>query len=317
METEKKNQSKILRAMSRDGSARIFVINSTDIVNEAIRYHHTAPTASAALGRTLTAASLMGTLLKEKTDTMTLRFQGNGPAGTVLAVSDYYGNVKGYIQNPDVDLPLKSNGKLNVGAAIGRGSMMVSRDLGMKEPYNSQVPIVSGEIAEDVTSYFANSEQTPTLCALGVLVDVDYSCKGAGGVLIQLLPFADDKTVDLLERNAQFLASVSSYFADGKSNEDILKIAFQDIPYDLFDEIDVDYLCDCSRERTARALLAVGKKEVDDILAEQGQVEICCHFCDKKYVFTPEDCEKLFAEAAAARAAEEAEDAGDTEKAEK
>ncbi|MCQ2433339.1 MAG: Hsp33 family molecular chaperone HslO [Clostridia bacterium] len=290
-----KKQSKILRAMSQDGSARIFVINSTGIVNAAIGYHHTTPTASAALGRVLTAASLMGTMLKEKEHSLTLRFQGDGPAGTILAAADYYGNVKGYIQNPGVDVPKKSNGKLDVRAAVGQGYMCVSRDLGLKEPYISQAPIVSGEIAEDITSYYATSEQTPTLCALGVLVDVDYTCKGAGGVLIQLLPFADEKTVDLIERNAQFLSSVSSLFAEGKTNKEVMDIAFQDIPYDLFDELDVDYVCDCSRERTTKALLAVGKAEVDDILAEQGQVEVCCHFCDKKYVFTPEDCEKLFA----------------------
>lgn len=294
---QEKKQSKILRAMSQDGSARIFVINSTEIVNEAIRYHHTTPTASAALGRTLTAASLMGVQLKEKNNLLTLAFRGDGPAGTILATADYYGNVKGYIQNPLVDVPKKSNGKLNVSAAVGHGSMTVTKDLGMREPYTSQAPIVSGEIAEDITSYYAASEQTPTLCALGVLVDVDYSCKGAGGVLIQLLPFADENTVNLIERNAQFLASVSNLFAQGKSNEEILALAFQDIPFDLFDEISVDYLCDCSRERTGRALVAIGRKEVEDILKEQGQVEVCCHFCDKKYVFSPEDCEALFAEA--------------------
>lgn len=292
------NQSKILRAMSRDGSARAFVINSTEIVNAAIRYHHTTPTASAALGRTLTAASLMGTMLKEKEHSLTLRFHGDGPAGTVLAVADYFGNVKGYIENPNVSLPKKANGKLDVGGAVGGGYLSVCRDIGLKEPYISQSPIVTGEIAEDITNYYAISEQTPTLCALGVLVDVDYTCKGACGVLIQLLPFADNETVDKIERNAEFLASVSKLAAEGKSNQDILDIAFQDIPYDLFDEIDVDYFCDCSRERTARALLSLGKDEVNGILAEQGKVEVCCHFCDKKYVFLPEDCGKLFDQAA-------------------
>ncbi len=288
-------QSTILRAMSQDGSARIFVINSTDIVNRAIGYHHTSPTASAVLGRTLTAASLMGAQLKEKDNLLTLAFRGDGPAGTVLATSDYFGNVKGYITNPDVDVPKKSNGKLNVSAAVGGGYMSVTKDLGMRKPYISQSPIVSGEIAEDITHYYATSEQTPTLCALGGLVDVDYTCKAAGGVLVQLLPFADEGTVDQIERNAQFLSSVSSLFAAGKTNEEILALAFQDIPYDLFDEIEVDYICDCSRERTARALISVGQAEVDDILAEQGQVEVACHFCDKKYVFTKEDCAALFA----------------------
>lgn len=305
---DNKKQATILRAMSQDGSARIFVINSTAIVNEAIRYHQTTPTASAALGRVLTAASLMGVQLKEKNNLLTLSFRGDGPAGTILASADYYGNVKGYIQNPAVDVPKKSNGKLNVSGAVGHGYMTVTKDLGMREPYISQSPIVSGEIAEDITSYYATSEQTPTLCALGVLVDVDYTCKGAGGVLIQLLPFADEGTIDLIERNAQFLASVSNLFASGKSNEEILATAFQDIPFDLFDEIEVDYVCDCSRERTGRALVTIGRDEVNDILAEQGQVEICCHFCDKKYIFTPEDCDALFAAAASEKQEDFSED---------
>ena len=285
---------KMLRAMSRDGSARAFVLNSTEIVNAAIRYHHTTPTATAALGRVLSAASFMGTMLKEKEHSMTLRFHGDGPAGTILAVSDYYGNVKGYIEHPDVDLPCKANGKLDVGGAVGKGTLSLSRDVGLKEPYTSQAPIITGEIAEDITNYYATSEQTPTLCALGVLVAPDFTCSGAGGVLVQLLPYPDEETVSLLERNAGFLSSISSMFAAGKTNEEILKVVFQDIPYDLFDELEVAYQCDCSRERTARALIAIGKREVDSILKEQGKVEVCCHFCDRKYTFTEKDCEKLF-----------------------
>lgn len=288
------HSSTMLRAMSSDGSARIFVMNATNIVNDAISYHKTTPTASAVLGRTLIAASMMGTMLKERGNSLTLRFRGDGPAGAVLAVSDYYGNVKGYIENPNVDIPKKSNGKLDVSGAVGKGFMAVSKDLGMREPYISQSPIVSGEIAEDITSYYAISEQTPTLCALGVLINTDYTCKGAGGVLIQMLPFADEKVAQKIEENAKFLASLSGLFAEGKSNEEILALAMQDIPCDLFDEIEVDYACDCSRERTARALVSIGEDEVNDILREQGQVEIACHFCDKKYVFTPEDCKKLF-----------------------
>ncbi len=297
MQDKETQTSTILRAMSKDGSARIFVINSTAIVNRAIAYHKTTPTASAALGRVLTAASLMGVQLKEKDNSLTLAFRGDGPAGTILATSDYYGNVKGYIRNPNVDVPKKSNGKLNVSAAVGGGFMSVSKDLGMRKPYTSQSPIVSGEIAEDITDYYATSEQTPTLCALGVLVDVDYTCKAAGGVLVQLLPFAAEETIDLIERNAQFLSSVSNLFAAGKCNEEILAIAFQDVPFDLFDEITVDYQCDCSRARTSRALLSIGREEVNDILAEQGQVEVNCHFCDKKYIFTKENCDALFAQA--------------------
>ena len=290
----------MLRVMTRDGSARAFVVDSTAIVDDAIRYHGTTPTASALLGRTLTAASIMGTLLKDKGNSLTLNVRGDGPAGGVIAVSDYAGNVKGYIKNPIVNIPKKPNGKLDVSGAIGHGTLSVTKDIGLKEPYSGTIDLVSGEIAEDVTQYFAVSEQTPSLCALGVLVDRDYTCLAAGGVLVSLLPFATENTISKLERNAANLSNVSRLFADGMTPKQVMDIALEGIEYDVFDELDVAYKCDCSKERCARAIFSLGKKEVEKIFDEcraEGKPEEInceCHFCDKNYLFTKDEALALF-----------------------
>ncbi len=283
--------AKILRGMSRDGSARILVTDTRDIVDRAIAYHKTTPTASAALGRLLTATSMVGSLMGEKENRITFSVSGDGPIGKLLATSDYYGNVKGYIENPLADLPTKPNGKLDVGGAVGRGTLAVIREDGSAEPHIGTVALVSGEIAEDITQYFAESEQIPTLCALGVTVDRDYTCLAAGGVLVQLLPFADEEVIARLEENAPDLFDISRYFREGKTREEVAEIAMRGIPFDIFDEIDTAYRCDCSRDRMLTAIRRVGRPEILKMLDEEEAeghgrtLEATCRFCNAAYRF--------------------------------
>ena len=261
------------------------------MVDDMIATHRTAPTATAALGRTVTAASMIGTMLPADGDSVTVSFAGDGDAGKIIAVADYFGNVKGYIQNPLANPPKKPNGKLDVGAAVGRGTLSFAKSISGAEPQTGMIEIVTGEIAEDIATYFAKSEQIPTVLSLGVLVDKDYSCLAAGGVLIQLLPFPDDRTVDLIERNAADLSNVSRLFERGMTNEEIAELALRDIPYDIFDTLEVEYKCDCSRDRMLSKIKSLGAKEIATMLDEQEsegkprELTAVCRFCNSEYTF--------------------------------
>ncbi len=275
------------RAISKDASAVSMALDATDIVNEIEKIHKPSAVVTAALGRLSIAASMMGCGLKGKDHSITVKLDGNGPAGMLIAVSDGMGNVKSYVQNPVVEIPLNSIGKLDVRGAVGReGTLSVAKDLGLKEPYCGMVPIVSGEIGEDIANYFASSEQSPTVCGLGVLINPDLTVQCAGGFLVHLLPFADEKTISQIEKNVSKITSVTDLFRSGKSAEDISLMLLDGLEPNILDEYEPKYKCDCSRERTIRLLSSINKDELEKLAAEQEKTEVCCHFCGKKYVFT-------------------------------
>ena len=274
----------MLRGISENGGIVFYGVDSTEIVREMERLHKTSAVTTAALGRLLTAASMMGIMLKSTRDSVTIQARGGGPAGRLLAVSDGTGNVKGYVENPVVELPPREDGHLDVGTAVGRdGTLDVIRDLGMREPYIGQVPLTSGEIAEDITSYFAISEQVPTVCALGVLVDTDLSVRCAGGFIVQLLPGATEQEIDLLEQNIKAMPSVTAMLEQGKTVRDMLDMALQGFQPDILDSYHVTYRCDCSRERVEGMLRSLGRKEVEKLRDEDPIAEVNCQFCDKIY----------------------------------
>ncbi len=286
--------SKVVRLISKAGDLTVIATDSTDIVRRAHEIHKTSNVCSAALGRLLTAASLMGSTLKGQDNSLTLRLNGDGPAEVVIAVSDYEGNVRGYIGNPRVSLPLNNLGKLDVAGAVGKdGSLTVMKDLGLKEPYIGQVPIVSGEIAEDITNYFAISEQIPSVCALGVLCAPESEeIITAGGFLIQLLPTATDETIDKVEEGLRDIPSITRMLTDGLTPEEICRKVLPAFDLDLLDTADATYRCTCSKSRVEKAIISMGREELENLLEDE-ETEVCCHFCDKKYIFTREDIKRI------------------------
>ena len=287
----------IKRAISSDGGIRVIFCDSTAIVKKSCEIHHTSKTMTAVLGRALTATALMSCLLKDKDNTLTFQLKGDGPAGTVICVGDYKGNVRGYADDMTVELPPNALRKLDVGGAVGGGSMYIIKDLGLKEPYIGVSPIVSGEIAEDVTEYFANSEQTPTVCALGVRVDPNNMCFAAGGYLVQLMPGFDENDVEKLETNVNMAGSVSKMIADGMDGDQVVASIFSGIEYEMFDEFDIGYRCTCERDKYLRALVTLNDADFEELRKAGEPVETNCRFCGKKYVFDIDELVRARAEA--------------------
>lgn len=285
---------KLVRSIARDGAVMCCAVDATDIAGAAEQIHKTSAVVTAGLGRLMAAAAMMGAMLKGKDDSVTLRVNGGGPSGSLIAVSDASGNVRGYSENAVVELPLNSRGKLDVGGAVGKdGFLSVIKDIGLKEPYIGQVPLVSGEIAEDITSYYAVSEQIPTVCGLGVLVNPNLTVQAAGGYLVQLLPGADEETIERLEKNINALPPVSQMIESGMTPEQICFAALEGFSPEILDETSVGYVCNCSRERVERALLSLGREELRAMRDEEEQTEVGCQFCNKKYRFNKEDLAEL------------------------
>lgn len=284
----------LVRAITKDGMVQAVAVSTRDLTERARNIHTTLPVATAALGRALAAASMMGNALKAEGASLTLQIKGGGPLGTVMAVADEFGNVRGYVQQPHVDLPLRPDGKLDVGAAVGSsGSLTVIKDLGMKEPYIGSVALLGGEIAEDLAAYFVESEQIPTACALGVLVDRDQSVRAAGGYIIQLLPGAGEDVIGRVEAGVLAAGAVTGLLDRNGDPEAMLRTVLSGFDVEILETSPVEYRCYCSRERVERALISLGKQELESILAEQGGCELTCQFCDRVYRFSADQLRSL------------------------
>lgn len=284
---------RIVKATAANAQIRIFAADTRDTVEEARNRHDTTPVATAALGRLLCAGAMMSTMQKGEDDLLTLKITGDGPLGAITVTADSNANVKGYVANPKVDLPLNAVGKLDVSKAVGNGRLDVIRDMGLKEPYVGQTPLISGEIAEDITYYFANSEQVPSSVGLGVLVDRDLSVKRAGGFIVQLLPFASEEVIEKLEENLKQISAVTTFFEQGGTPESLIETLAAGMEPNITETVPVRFYCNCSRERVEKALISIGKEELNSMIEEGKPVTLNCGFCNTDYTFTPEELKEL------------------------
>lgn len=283
----------IVRAAAADKQVRIFAATTRELVEKAREVHQTSPVATAALGRLLTAGAIMGSMLKNDTDLLTLKIQCNGPIGGLTVTADAKARVKGYVNNPQVMLPPSKAGKLDVGGALDLGVLSVIKDLGLKEPYVGQTQLVSGEIAEDLTYYFATSEQINSSVALGVLMEKDNTVKQAGGFILQLMPFADDQVIGRLEKNIEKLASVTTMLEAGLSPEQIVETVMEGFDVDILDRVETSFECNCSKKRVEKAIISIGKKDIQEMINDQKPIEVNCHFCNTNYMFTVEELKTI------------------------
>ncbi len=286
----------IIRGMTADNQVRFFAAYTKKLVETAHTIHNTSPVATAALGRLLTAGSIMGSMCKNDSDVLTLQIQCSGPIKGLTVTANAHAQVKGYVNNPNVDLPLSNKGKLDVGKALDLGVLSVIKDIGLKEPYVGQTNLVTGEIAEDLTYYFATSEQIPTSVALGVLVDRDLSVRHAGGFIIQLMPYATEELISDLENRLKDFSSITSLMEQGMTPEDMMHKLFDGYDMELTDSVTPEYHCDCSRERSYKAIASISRKDIEEMIADNEPIEVGCHFCNKKYTFSVDDLKNMLAQ---------------------
>lgn len=282
----------IVRATAADNQVRAFAATTKQLVETARQHHNTSPVATAALGRLLSAGAMMGSMMKNATDMLTLQIRGNGPIEGITVTADSFANVKGYVGNPDIMLPPKK-GKLDVGGAVGVGLLQIIKDMGLKEPYSGQTILVSSEIAEDLTYYFANSEQIPSSVGLGVLMEKDNTVRCAGGFIIQMMPFAQEKTVVRLEENLKKVSSVTSLLDQGYTPERMLEVLFEGLGLEITDTIPTRFFCNCSKERVEQAVVSIGKKEIEEMIRDGEDIEVKCHFCNTAYKYTVEELKEI------------------------